>query len=117
MAVKKKIVTMRDERLGKYRNVKVSRKESWRILPIREKRHHQYPELDQAVALICALESCVCRANASGGVTDQGGDQPGPQSSGVLKQNPLPHLGPSICTLDCTVPLKKGSMENYRNNI
>ena len=64
---------MRDERLGKYRNVKVSRKESWRILPIREKRHHQYPELDQAVALICALESCVCWANASGGVTDQVG--------------------------------------------
>ena len=40
---------MRDERLGKYRNLKVSRKESWRILPVREKRHHQYPELDRAV--------------------------------------------------------------------
>lgn len=112
MAVKKKKENSHDEVFGKYRNVKESGKNQGEF--------HQ-AEGRATISILslpsCALESCVHHANASGGDTVERGGQTGPQSSGAPKQNPLPHLGQSVCTSDYTLPLKKDSMENNRYNI
>lgn len=80
--------------------------------------------LTELVALSCAMESCVCHANASGDVTVEIGDRLGPPvragagRGGCRTESPFP-FGQFICILDfhLIIHLKKVSMENYKNNI